>query len=288
MSAGVTHDGVQADAKAAAVLHTAVVGAGFSGIGAAIKLREAGLDDFVVLEAGDGVGGTWHWNTYPGVAVDIPSFSYQFSFAQRSTWTRTYAPGDELKQYAEWLVERYALTSRIRLSTHVVRAVWEKEQHLWRLELDDGATVRARFLINGSGVLTTPKAPDLPGIDTFRGTTVHTARWDHDLDLSGQRVAVIGTGASAIQLIPAIAEQVDTLTVFQRTPIWCLPKPDLPVPRWVQRALSAPGGRSATRLISQGFVEMCRVPGLMEALIPRKDESHGSTEEVSRGASGTG
>lgn len=240
----------------AGTLHTVIVGAGFSGIGAAIKLREAGFDDFVILEDGDGVGGTWHWNTYPGVAVDIPSFSYQFSFAQRANWSRTYAKGHELKEYADALVEEHDLKRSIRFNSRVERAVWQPEDRVWTLELRGGDRVTARFLVNASGVLTTPKAPDIPGIESFRGTTVHTARWDPHVDIAGKRVGVIGTGASAIQLIPEIAPDVAHLTVFQRTPIWCFPKPDLPLPRWIQRTLRLPGGRGLTRLGSQAFVEV--------------------------------
>lgn len=237
-------------------LHTVIVGAGFSGIGAAIKLLEAGFDDWLILEDGDGVGGTWHWNTYPGVAVDIPSFSYQFSFAQRKDWSRTYAPGVELKRYAEQLVDEYGLRSRIRFNRRVIRACWDEDSDLWRLELPDGEQLEARFLVNASGVLTTPKPPDIDGIERFAGVTMHTARWDHNADLTGKRVAVIGTGASAIQLIPEIAPFVEHLTVFQRTPIWCFPKPDVPLPPVLRGGLRLPGARSLVRLVSQAFVEV--------------------------------
>ncbi len=234
----------------------AIIGAGFSGLGAAIKLREAGFEDWVVLEDADGVGGTWHWNTYPGVAVDIPSFSYQFSFAQRTDWSRTYAPGWELKRYADDLADRYGVRERIRFGTRVTRATWDHDDGLWRLDLADGDRLSARFLLNGSGALTTPHLPDIPGVETFAGTTMHTARWDHDLDLAGKRVAVIGTGASAVQVVPEIAPAVSRLTVFQRTPIWCFPKVDLPLPGALGLALRLPGARQAARLAAQAFVEV--------------------------------
>jgi cation diffusion facilitator CzcD-associated flavoprotein CzcO len=236
-------------------MHTVIVGAGFSGIGAAITLREAGFTDFLIVEDGDGAGGTWHWNTYPGVAVDIPSFSYQFSFAQRSDWSRTYAPGRELKRYADDLVDRYRLATHIKFHTRVTSAVWDEATTRWRLELSGGDRIDARFLINASGVLTTPKRPDIPGIDRFGGECLHTSRWDHSVDLAGKRVAVIGTGASAVQFIPAIASTVERLTVFQRTPIWCLPKPDIALPAALRWGLRLPGARTLTRLISQAFVE---------------------------------
>lgn len=233
-----------------------IVGAGFSGIGAAIGLDRAGMSDYLIIEAGDGVGGTWHWNTYPGIAVDIPSFSYQFSFEQSTEWSRTYAPGRELKNYAEHCVDKYGLRSRIRFATKVLAAEFDDRADLWRVQLDAaGGVLTARFLINASGVLTTPKLPEIDGVDTFGGVTIHTARWDHSQDLTGKRVAVIGTGASAVQVIPEIAPKVAQLTVFQRTPIWCFPKLDLPLPAPVRWSMRLPGGKALQRLTSQAYVE---------------------------------
>ncbi|WP_410876287.1 flavin-containing monooxygenase [Nocardia sp. A7] len=231
-----------------------IVGAGFSGIGVAIELRKAGFDDFVIIDEADGVGGTWHWNTYPGVAVDIPSFSYQFSFEQRTDWSRVYAPGRELKAYAESCVDKYELRPRIRFGITVVGADFDEEADRWVLHTTDGE-LTARFVISATGVLTRPKLPEIPGIESFTGTTMHTSRWDHRQDLRGKRVAIIGTGASAVQVIPEIASQVQHLTVFQRTPIWCLPRPDLPLPLAARLALKIPGGRTVTRLVSQTYVE---------------------------------
>ncbi|MEV0298215.1 NAD(P)/FAD-dependent oxidoreductase [Nocardia sp. NPDC050710] len=233
-----------------------IVGAGFSGIGAAIKLREADFDDFLLVDEADGVGGTWHWNTYPGVAVDIPSFSYQFSFEQRADWSRVYALGHELKAYAETCVDKYGLRSRIRFRTTVTGAEFDSDQHRWVLHTDGGGDLTARFVISATGVLTRPKLPEIPGISAFDGVTMHTARWDHRQDLRGKRVAIIGTGASAVQVIPEIAPKVARLTVFQRTPIWCLPRPDIPLPAPLRWALRLPGGRPLTRLISQTYVEI--------------------------------
>src|SRR3954466_11288354 len=233
-----------------------VVGAGFSGIGAAIKLDRAGFGDLAVLEDGDGVGGAWHWNTYPGVAVDIPSFSYQFSFETSSDWSRIYAPGTELKAYAEHCVDRYGLRDRIRLNTKVVAGEFDEGAHIWRLTTGDGDELTARYVVGATGVFTKPKPPDIPGLDDYAGTVMHTARWDHDQDLRGKRVAVVGTGASAVQVIPSIAPLVEQLTVFQRTPIWCLPKLDGRIPGQLRALLRRlPITRVPARVASQAFVE---------------------------------
>ncbi len=234
-----------------------VIGAGFSGIGAAIKLDRAGFSDFLVLDEADGVGGTWHWNTYPGVAVDIPSFSYQFSFEKRSDWSRVYAPGRELKAYAEHCVEKYGVRDRFRLNTKVTGARFDDDASMWRIETEGGEQITARFVIGATGVFSQPKLPDIPGVETFGGTALHTARWDHSVDLRGKRVAVVGTGASAIQVIPAIAPEVEQLTVFQRTPIWCLPKLDAPLSSRARTILRwVPGAMLAARWLSQAFVEL--------------------------------
>jgi cation diffusion facilitator CzcD-associated flavoprotein CzcO len=238
-------------------VEVAVVGGGFSGIGACAALRRAGIEDFLLIEAGDGVGGAWHWNRYPGIAVDIPSFSYQFSYAQRPDWSRVYAPGDELKAYAEHCVDKFGLRSQLRLNTEIVRAEWDEDEHVWRLTADGGDTIVARHVIGATGVLTKPKPPDIPGLDEFTGVRMHTARWDHSVDLRGKRVALIGTGASAVQVVPSIAAGVESLTVFQRTPIWCLPKLDGPMPRALRALMNrVPGARWAMRGISQAYVEI--------------------------------
>jgi cation diffusion facilitator CzcD-associated flavoprotein CzcO len=234
----------------------AVIGAGFSGIGAAIKLDQAGFRNFVVLEEGDGVGGAWHWNTYPGIAVDIPSFSYQFSFEKRSHWSRVYAPGRELKAYAEDCVTKYGVRDRIRLNTRVVGANFDEDANVWRLQTAAGEQLTARYVIGATGVFSQPKLPDIAGVETFAGDTMHTARWDHSVSLRGKRVGVVGTGASAIQVIPAIAPEVEQLTVFQRTPIWCLPKLDAPLDARMRALLRwVPGAKLLTRWLSQAFVE---------------------------------
>lgn len=235
--------------------HTLIIGAGFSGIGAAIRLDQAGLGDYLIVEAGPEVGGTWHWNTYPGIGVDIPSFSYQFSFEQSPDWTRTYAPGAELKSYAERCVAKYGIGDRIRFHTTVTGAAFDEARDQWRVSTE-GGEVTARYLINAAGVLNEPKLPDIDGVAGFVGPTLHTARWDHDVDLAGKRVGIIGTGASAVQVIPEIAPIVKALKVFQRTPIWCFPKADVALPRAARLAMRVPGGKLMGRLLSQAFVEV--------------------------------
>lgn len=234
----------------------AIIGGGFSGIGAAILLDKAGFDDYLMIEEGNGVGGAWHWNTYPGVAVDIPSFSYQFSFEQLSGWSRVYAPGRELKEYAERCVDKYDVRRRTRLNTRITAATFDEDADLWRLGTAGGDTVSARHVVVATGVLTQPKAPEIDGLTDYTGEVMHTARWDHSVDLKGKRVAVIGTGASAVQVIPSIGPEVAHLTVFQRTPIWCLPKLDSALPLAARLALRVPGTKRLSRLASQTFVEL--------------------------------
>ncbi|WP_069165023.1 flavin-containing monooxygenase [Nocardia altamirensis] len=202
-----------------------IIGAGLSGLGAAMKLTRAGIKDFVILERGGDVGGTWRDNTYPGVAVDAPSFSYQYPFELNPEWTSVFPSGAEVKAYIDGLVEKYRLRAHLRLNTEVTQPIWDEEAHLWRCEL--GSTVcTARFVIAAFGVFTQPKLPDIPGLDEFTGTAMHTARWDHACEIAGKRVAVIGTGDSAIQIIPSIAPLVDKLDVYQRRAIWILPRPN--------------------------------------------------------------
>jgi cation diffusion facilitator CzcD-associated flavoprotein CzcO len=248
----------------------AIIGAGFSGIGAAIKLDDAGLRDYVVIEEGDGVGGAWHWNTYPGIAVDIPSFSYQFSFEKRTDWSRVYAPGAELKRYADHCVDKYGVRGRIRFNTRITEAAFDDGAHLWRLQTAAGDTISARFLVNAAGALSQPKLPEIEGLDEFAGAMMHSSRWDHTQNLTGKRVGVIGTGASAVQLIPELAKLAEQLVVFQRTPIWCLPKPDRPLSGRDRLALKhVPGARLAARMLSQLFVELNFViPGHFYGVIP--------------------
>lgn len=233
-----------------------IVGGGFSGIGMGIALDRAGLRDWLLVEQGDDVGGTWFWNTYPGIGVDIPSFSYQYGFERRTNWSRVYAPGEELAEYARDVTAKYGLRDRMRFGIRVLGASFDEEADRWEVETTAGVC-RPRFLVSASGVLTQPKFPVIDGLADFTGPCFHTARWEHDVDLRGKRVGIIGTGASSVQVVPAIAEQVEQLVVFQRTPIWCLPRPDGPISPAAQRALRwIPGLDLMVRGASQAFVEL--------------------------------
>jgi cation diffusion facilitator CzcD-associated flavoprotein CzcO len=213
--------------------HTVVIGTGFSGLGMAIQLKRDGRDDFVVLEKAADVGGTWRDNTYPGCACDIPSHMYSFSFAQNPGWTRSYSPQPEIWDYLRDVADRFSLRDHIRFGVEVAGARWDADEHRWHVATNQGEYT-ARFLVAGIGALHIPNIPKLPGIESFAGETFHSATWNHDYDLTGKRVAVIGTGASAIQFVPRIAPDVAKLTIFQRTPPWILPKPDHPMPGWVR------------------------------------------------------
>jgi cyclohexanone monooxygenase len=187
--------------------------------------------------------------------VDIPSFSYQFSFEQSRDWSRVYAPGSELRAYAEHCIDKYGLRRRMRFATTVTAAEFDADNDVWRVSFGSGETLTARFVLNASGVMTRPKLPDIDGLDDFAGPAWHTARWDHSVDLTGKRVAIIGTGASAVQVVPEIAPKVKQLAVFQRTPIWCFPKLDARITGAAKLAMRLPGGRTVQRLLSQAFVE---------------------------------
>ena len=246
-------------------VHDAViVGAGFGGMGAAIQLQREGYDDLVILEREDDLGGTWHVNRYPGLAVDIPSSTYSYSFEPNPHWSRLFAPGPELKRYAEHVADKYDLRRRMRFDTVVERAEWNEETATWRVGIDGGEIVEARFLLTATGFLSQPKLPDIAGIGDFAGTVMHTTRWDDDVELEGKRVGIIGTGATAVQLIPELAKVADHLTVYQRTPIYVSPKLDGPVPGVVRSAFSkVPLTQRATRLVGTSILEVLMVAGVL-------------------------
>jgi cation diffusion facilitator CzcD-associated flavoprotein CzcO len=225
-----------------------VVGTGFSGMGMAIELRRQGRDDFVVLEKAGDFGGTWRDNTYPGCACDIQSHMYSFSFEQKPDWSRSFAPQPEILAYLRQVADKWGLRRFTRFHCEVAGARWDAEEARWHVATATGDTYLAQYLVAGIGALHLPSIPELPGIDTFRGTVFHSARWDHDYDLTGKRVAVVGTGASAVQFVPRIAERVQRLTLFQRTAPWVMPKPDHAMPKWTQKAFAAvPGAQRAYR-----------------------------------------
>ncbi|HEY0902512.1 MAG TPA: NAD(P)/FAD-dependent oxidoreductase [Marmoricola sp.] len=202
-----------------------ILGAGFAGLGAAIKLEEAGQGDFLVVDRGDTVGGTWRDNSYPGAACDVPSQLYSFSFAPNTEWSRSFSPQPEIQAYLERVAERSGVLDRFRFGVTVEEAAWDEDDQVWHVSTSAG-TVVADILISGSGGLSEPRLPDIKGIEDFQGEVFHSARWNHDYDLTGKRVAVIGTGASAIQIVPEIAERVAHLDVYQRTAPWIIPRHD--------------------------------------------------------------
>ena len=210
----------------------AIVGAGFGGLGMGIRLKRAGFADFTIFERGESAGGVWRANTYPGAACDVPSHLYSFSFAPGHRWSRRYAPQAEILTYLDGLVDEFGLRPHLHLSTEVRSATFDADRGLWQVTTEPGETREFDLLVTACGQLTTPAIPPLPGIDDFGGTTFHSATWDHDHDLSGRDVAVIGTGASAIQFVPEIAPLVRCLTIYQRSPPWILPKPDREYASW--------------------------------------------------------
>jgi cation diffusion facilitator CzcD-associated flavoprotein CzcO len=207
------------------VTSIAIVGAGFGGVGAAVMLRRAGYHDVAVFEGGERVGGVWNHNTYPGAACDIPSHLYEFSFEPNPRWSRRYAPQAEIQAYLEDVARMYGVLDRIRTNTEVTRARWDCDRCKWALDTNTG-THEADMLVTACGQLSVPSVPPIPGLDSFNGPAFHTARWRHDVDLTGKRVAVLGTGCSAIQVVPAIQPVVEQVDVYQRSPGWTFPKMD--------------------------------------------------------------
>ena len=256
-------------ARSAAEHHeVVVVGAGPSGIGAAIRLREAGVEDLLIVEKADSFGGTWRANTYPGCACDVPSALYSFSFAPNPGWTRAFAGQQEILAYLRDVAHRHGLERHTRFGTEMTAARWQGDH--WRIRTSRGE-VTARFLVAGAGPWNEPLLPDLPGLERFDGPVFHSAGWDHDVDLRGLRVAVVGSGASAVQFVPEIAPVVSRLHLFQRTAQWVLPKPDYPVPRSLRRWMRTfPATQRALRATEYAAMEALgtgfRHPRLMKVL----------------------
>src|SRR3954464_11826565 len=250
----------------------AIVGSGFSGLGMAIRLKQEGIEDFTVLERGQDVGGTWHFNTYPGCACDVPSHLYSFSFAPNPDWSETYSRQPEIGAYLRRCADEFGVRPHIRLNTSVEFAEWDEERGRWLLDTSNGQ-VTARVVVAGMGPLAEPKYPAIPGLDGFKGAKFHSARWDHEHDLKGERVASIGTGASAIQLVPSIQPDVEKLHVFQRTPPWVFPHSNREVTRFERRLYrSLPAAQKLVRgavytmreTAVLGFVKQPRIMRLVE------------------------
>ncbi|MCH8493399.1 MAG: NAD(P)/FAD-dependent oxidoreductase [Idiomarina sp.] len=218
------------------LIHTqfVIIGAGFGGVGMGIRLKQSGHEQFVILERGASIGGTWRDNTYPGAACDVQSHLYSYSFAPHSHWSRRFSPQPEIRSYIENCVSKFDIAPHIELNADVVEARYLEEEMRWHVQLADGRVFNCQFLISATGQLNNPKYPDIPGRNDFQGVHFHSARWQHEHDLHGKRVAVIGTGASAIQFVPQIAKQAKEVALFQRSPAWVMPKPDKPFAPWQQ------------------------------------------------------
>jgi cation diffusion facilitator CzcD-associated flavoprotein CzcO len=247
-----------------------IVGTGFAGIGMAIALAKAGVRDFVILEKADRVGGTWRENTYPGCACDIRSHLYSYSFEPKPDWSREFAPQAEILGYIEHCVAKYGLAPHIRFGAEVTGAEYDDAAAAWDVSTAAGASFRGRALVIGQGPLHVPSVPELPGLERFDGAAFHSARWDHGYDLAGKRVAVIGTGASAIQFVPQIAGRTAHLTVFQRTAPWIIPRPDRAFTAAQQRRfarfpLTRVAHRNMIYWLQESFVPGFQHPNLIKA-----------------------
>jgi cation diffusion facilitator CzcD-associated flavoprotein CzcO len=233
----------------------AIIGSGFGGLGAAIRLQQDGVHDFLILERADDVGGTWRDNTYPGCACDVESHLYSFSFAPNPDWTHRYSRQQEIWEYLQRCLRDYSLAPHLRFGTEMRSAEWDEAARAWRIETSSGL-LTAPVLVLATGPLSAPALPDLPGLNHYQGRVFHSAEWDHAFDLTGRRVAVVGTGASAVQFVPHIQPHVARLHVFQRTPPWILPRRDRPIRPWRRRLYRRlPLLQRATRLFIYAYRE---------------------------------
>ncbi|MFE3196098.1 flavin-containing monooxygenase [Nocardia sp. NPDC059240] len=254
----------------------AIVGAGISGICMAVALQRAGFTDFTIYEKGTDYGGTWRDNNYPGLVCDVPSRYYQFRFAMNPEWTHLYSEGPEIKRYLVGVAREHGLHRNTRFGTEVTGAVFDG--NAWQVTTSDDATREFDFVLCATGFLHHPNRPDIPGLDEFGGTVMHSARWQHDIDLTGKRVGVIGTGSTGTQLVGALAGKVLRVTMFQRTPQWILPTVNRaysPVSKWLYQAVPALGqlpylfNRAAFAVFSQGLVHPGRVRRLIQWVVER-------------------
>ncbi len=255
-------------ATAPDAVDVAVVGSGFSGLAMAHRLRRAGIEDFVVLEKANDVGGTWRDNSYPGCACDVPSHVYSFSFAPNPDWSTTYSPQAEIRDYIRDVAEREGLLPHVRFGCEVLEARWDDRAQRWTLETSRGR-ITARVLVTAPGPLSAPSIPQLPGLGSFTGEVFHSARWNHGYDLEGKRVAVVGTGASAIQFVPKIQPAVAELHLFQRTAPWVLPRTERPITRAERLVFRRfPAAQRAMRTLVYWAREATALPMLKVGLSP--------------------
>lgn len=240
-----------------------IIGSGFSGIGAGIQLKKAGYS-FLILERATDIGGTWRDNQYPGIAVDITSFTYSYSFEQNPNWSRVFAKGNELHQYANHCVDKYGIRANFRFNIDIEKAVFDEKNSTWTVYAKNGQQFSSSIIISATGALTDPKSPEIKGIESFKGELIHTARWKKEIDLNNKKVAVIGTGATSVQLVPNIAPIVNQLYVYQRTPIWIFPKPDAAIPSSIQHIFSSlPMIQNGIRRITDKITETVMVTGVV-------------------------
>jgi cation diffusion facilitator CzcD-associated flavoprotein CzcO len=248
-----------------------IIGTGFSGLGMAIALQKLGID-YVILEKANEVGGTWRDNTYPGAACDVPSHLYSYSFEPKADWNHLFSFQPELFDYLKGVADKYDVRRHIVFNAKVDRAHWDEDEYRWHVFTESGREYVAQFLISGAGALHIPSIPDIEALDQFSGAAFHSAQWNHDVDLTGKTVAVVGTGASAIQLIPEIVDRVGELQLYQRTPAWVLPRTNVEFPQWLKRAFRfIPGLRAGLRAgiywgAEGGAYAMNRRPGLLKAV----------------------
>lgn len=266
----------QVNGKPDVDIEIAIVGSGFGGIGLAIKLKQANMNNFTIYEKANEVGGTWRENTYPGAACDVPSHLYSFSFEPNPNWTKAFAPQKEIFNYLQYCAKKHKLYDHITFNTLIQRAKFIESEGVWHLYTAQGKRVRARSLVVATGALNVPSIPEITGIEKFNGDIFHTAQWQHDVKLAGKSVAVVGTGASAIQVIPAIASKVEKLIVLQRTPAWVMPKFDHTIgaiKRWSYRRL--PLSQRLARQAVYLFGEVMTPIFLRDSALSRAAESLG-------------
>lgn len=250
---------------------TIIIGSGFAGLGLAIRLTQQGRNDYLVLERGSDVGGTWRDNTYPGAACDVPSHLYSYSFELNPNWSRSFSRQGEIQQYIEKVSARYGVRDKHLFDCDVTSARWNNDSAVWEIESSQGSFT-ADTVVSAVGALCEPALPDIKGINGFEGEVFHSARWNHDADLTGKRVAIIGTGASAIQIVPAIAPKVGRLDVYQRTAPWLLPRLDRPYTKAERLAFRhVPGLQRLSRAAIYAaretqVVGLAKVPALMQVL----------------------